>query len=75
MKVIFEFDTDKEGCDLTELYELQNAREMAFTLSEIQNKIRGWDKYDDRDSIPTYEIYEEINAIISDHVNMEKLGY
>lgn len=75
MKVIFEFDTDKEGCDLTELYELQNAREMAFTLSEIQNKIKGWDNYDDRDSIPTYEIYEEINEIIYKNVNMEKLGY
>lgn len=75
MKITYEFNTDIEGCDLTELHAIEQATDMAYCISEIQNKVRGWYKYDDRDAIPVEEIQDEIYSIINDHVDMEKLGY
>lgn len=75
MKITFEFDTDKEGCDLPELYRVEQADDMAYCISLIQDKVRSWYKYDERNSIPIEEIQDEIYSIINDHVNMEKLGY
>lgn len=75
LKIIYEFNTDIEGCDLTELHCIQHAEDLAHCLYEIQNKIRGWYKYDERTSIPVEEIQEELYGIINEHVNMEKLGY
>lgn len=75
MKITYEFNTDTEGCDLTELHCIQHAEDLAHCVYEIQNKIRGWYKYDERSSIPVEEIQEEIYSIINEHVDMEKLGY
>ena len=75
LKIIYEFNTDIDGCDLTELHCIEQANDMALCLYEIQNKIRGWYKYDERNSIPVEEIQEELYGIINEHVNMEKLGY
>ena len=75
MKITYEFNTDIEGYDLTELHCIQHAEDLAHCIYEIQNKIRSWYKYDDRNSIPVEEIQEEIYSIINDHVDMEKLGY
>ena len=75
MKITYEFDTDKEGFDWTELNRIQQADDMAYSISLITDKIRSWYKYDERNSIPVEEIQEELYEIINEHVNMEKLGY
>lgn len=75
MKVIFEFDTDSENFDNTELEAHYQSRSMAMCLNEIQNKLRGWYKYDERGLIPVDEICDSINDIILENVNMERLGY
>lgn len=75
LKITYEFDTDKESCDFTELHCIQHAEDLARCIYEIQNKIRHWYKYDERTSIPVEEIQEELYEIINEHVNMEKLGY
>ena len=48
---------------------------MVTALYEISNKLREWEKYDDREAIPASEIRETIMRIINEHVNLEKLGY
>lgn len=75
MKITFEFNTDNENFDYHELEIHKQAADMASCLFEIQNKLRGWYKYDERGEIPTEEVFEKINEIIVDHVNMEKMGY
>lgn len=75
MIVTFQFDTDNENFDNTELEAHYQAKKMAYCLSEIENKLRNWYKYDKRLAIPTDEIREEILDIIQEHVSMERLGY
>ena len=75
MIVTFQFDTDSENFDNTELEAHYQANNMACCLSEIENKLRSWYKYDERPAIPTEEIRETILDIIQEHVNMERLGY
>lgn len=45
MKVIFEFDTDKEGANLCELEQLKKAQDMAAALSDIEDAIREWYRF------------------------------
>lgn len=73
MKVIFEFDTDKENFDHCELERVKNADKMAHVLYEITNQIRSWYKYDDRESIPVDEIHEKIWDIINSEINLDNL--
>ena len=75
MKVKFEFDTQSENFDYHEYEVFNSAEEMVTALYEISNKLRGWEKYDDREAIPASEIKETIMKIINEHVNLEKLGY
>lgn len=73
MKVIFEFDTCSENFDNSELERVKNADKMAHTLFEITNQLRSWYKYDDRESIPTDEIYDKIWDIINSEINIDNL--
>lgn len=75
MKITFEFDTDKEGCDLAELYRVEQADDMAYCISLIKDRVRSWYKYDDRSAIPVEEIQDAIYDILNEHLNLEKLGY
>ena len=75
MKITYEFDTDKEGFDYTELYRVEQADDMAYSISLITDKIRSWYKYDDRNEIPVEEIHDAIYDILNEHLNLEKLGY
>lgn len=56
MIVTFQFDTDSENFDNTELEAHYQANNMACCLSEIENKLRSWYKYDERPAIPTEDI-------------------
>lgn len=75
MKFIFEFDTESEDFSTCELEKYRQAPAMTYCISEIQEKVREWRKYDEREAIPVDEIADEINEIIMDNVNMEKMGY
>lgn len=75
MIVTFQFNTADESFDNTELEAHYQATQMAMCLYDIENKLRSWDKYDERPAIPTEEIRETILDIIQSHVDMEKLGY
>lgn len=75
MKFIFEFDTDSENFSKHDLEMYRQAPRMAHCISEIQKKIREWRKYDDREAIPTDEIFDEINEIVIEEVDMERMGY
>lgn len=75
MKVKFEFDTQSEDFDRQEYEVFKCAEDMARALYEITNKLRNWEKYDEREAIPADEIRESIMDIINEHVDLEKLGY
>lgn len=62
-KVKFEFDTSDDAHDI----DLCNNRyKMAVMLGEIDNYIRHLNKYEERSMLPTTEVAEKLNEIISD---------
>lgn len=74
MKITYEFDTDKDNYDMQELTRVQKAFDMAYTLSDLSEKIRSWYKYDERGSIPTEEIQDTFYSILQDHnVDLEEV--
>ena len=76
MKVIFEFDTDKENFDISEYERIKYADDMAKTLYEITEQLKSWYKYDKRGEIPIDEVYDKIFDIIQEnHINLDKLYY
>lgn len=75
MKFIFEFDTESENFSTCELEKYRQAPAMVRCLSDIQEKLREWRKYDGRAAILVDEIADDINEIIMDNVNMENMGY
>lgn len=75
MKVTFEFNTESEGFDNTELETHIQAHKMVICISRITSQIRAWYKLDERDAIPTEEISEKIFKIINEEIDLERLGY
>ena len=75
MKITFEFDTDSEDFDYSELERYKCVNDMAFCLNQIADKVRYWYNKDDRKTISTDEIGDTIFEIINDNVNMGKIGY
>lgn len=73
MLVKFEFDTQSENFDQTELSRHYKANDMAMCLYEITNKLRKWHKYDDREVIPADEIHKKIWEIIEEYVILDEL--
>lgn len=75
MKIIFEFDTDSENFDYTELRRYKCVDDMAMCLGAIADKVRYWYNKDNRNEISTDEIGDVIFGIINEHINLEKIGY
>ena len=75
MKVTFEFDTCAENFNAHEFECVKVAETLAYCLSEINDPLIEWYKYDSRGEIPITEIKEVIDSIIFKHVNLEKLWY
>lgn len=75
MKVVFEFDTDSELFDPVELETFYQANHLRMCISEILDKCRAWEKYDERDAIPVDEIRDTIVDIVNDNCDIAKLGY
>ena len=75
MKITFEFDTDSELFDSIELETFYQANYLRICISEILDKCRAWEKYDEREAIPADEIRDTIVRIVNENCNLEKLGY
>lgn len=56
MKIMYEFDTAADSYDRYERTRIDKSLDMALALYDIDSKIRGWRKYDERDAIPVDEI-------------------
>lgn len=70
MKIIYEFDTDSESWkdDHYKQERFEASFDMLMALSDIKDQIREWNKYDQREAIPTSEIFDTIFDIINNYV-------
>lgn len=78
MKITYEFDDSTEAWkdDRYTVDRFNASFDMLMALSSIKDQIREWNKYDQRESIPTSEIFETINDIIYDRVpKLEEMIY
>ena len=79
MKITFEFDDTKpefyENHESTKLYAMQNAEMLGFSIEQIFDKIRNWEK-NDKYSVSTDEIRDAILEILDNNgISLNKLGY
>lgn len=79
MKTIFEFDDNNpsyyENHENTKLYAMQNAEMLGFSLQQIFDKIRQWEK-NDKYSVSTDEVRDALLEILDNNsINLERLGY
>lgn len=78
MKITYEFDTDTDAWkdDRYTNDRFIASFDMLMALSDIKDQVREWNKYDQRESIPTHEIFETINDIINNRVTkLEEMIY
>lgn len=78
MKITYEFDTDSENWqdDHYVRDRFEASFDMLMALSDIKDKVREWNKYDTRESIPTSEIFDTIYGIINNQVpKLEEMIY
>lgn len=76
MKVIYEFDTMSDNFDYHEYQVYKQAQDTAKALSEIFDKLRHYEKWDERESIPKDELRETMVEILNENnVSLEKMGY
>lgn len=75
MKITFEFDDTIENFDITQLERVKSADDTAYCISQIRDQLKQWYSYDNRGEIPISEVYDTIMNIITERVDLEKLGY
>lgn len=74
MKIIYEFDTTADNYDRYERTRIDKSLDMALALYDIDSKIRGWRKYDERDAIPVDEITQMfINILEERMINIDDI--
>lgn len=74
MKITYEFDTMSENFDRYEYRRISKALDMALALYDIDSKIRGWIKYDERDTIPVDEITDMFVGVLDNRmINLDDL--
>lgn len=72
MKVIFEFNIDKNRDDVLDLELANNRLKMWKVISELAQQTREWQKYDQRTEIPAQEIRDFLlNALASEGLRLE----
>ena len=79
MKTIFEFDDNNpsyyENRENTKLYAMQNAEMLGFSLQQMFDKTRQWEK-NDKYIISTDEVRNALLEILDNNgINLERLGY
>lgn len=80
MKIIFEFDDNNpsyyENHESTKLYAMQNAEQLGFCLEQMFDKIRYWEKNEDKYNVSTEEVRKALVEILqNNNINLERLGY
>lgn len=74
MKITYAFDTDSEDFNYQELNRIQSADRLTSCIWDIEQQLRQWYKYDNRESIPVNEICDTIYDIIKDNeINTDRL--
>ena len=74
MKIIYEFDTTADNYDRYERTRIDKSLDMALALYDIDSKIRGWRKYDERDAIPVDEITQMfVDALDKRMINIDDI--
>lgn len=72
MKVIFEFNIDKNRDDVLDLELANNRLKMWKVISDLVQQTREWQKYDQRTEIPAQEIRDFLlNALASEGLRLE----
>lgn len=72
MKVIFEFNIDKNKDDVLDLELANNRLKMWKVISDLAQQTREWQKYDQRTEIPAQEIRDFLlNALASEGLRLE----
>lgn len=80
MKTIFEFDDTKpeyyEYRESSKLYAMQNAEMLGLCIEQMFDKIRDWEKNEDKYNVSTEEVRDALLEIIQDNgIVMGRLGY
>jgi hypothetical protein len=74
MKITYEFDTTSENFDRYEYERIRKSLDMALALYDIDSKIRGWRKYDERDTIPVDEITDMFVGVLDNRmINLDDI--
>lgn len=74
MKITYEFDTASENFDRYEYVRISKSLDMALALYDIDSKIRGWRKYDERDTIPVSEITDMFVEVLENRmINLDDI--
>ncbi len=74
MKITYEFDTTAENFDRYEYARISKSLDMALALYDIDSKIRGWRKYDERDTIPVDEITDMFVGVLDNRmINLDDI--
>lgn len=72
MKVIFEFNIDKNRDDVLDLELANNRLKMWKVIADLVQQTREWQKYDQRTEIPAQEIRDFLlNALASEGLRLE----
>lgn len=72
MKVIFEFNIDKNKDDVLDLELANNRLKMWKVIADLVQQTREWQKYDQRTEIPAQEIRDFLlNALASEGLRLE----
>ena len=79
MKITFEFDDTKpEFAEYREgykLYAMQNAEMLGFSIEQIFDRIRNWEK-NDKYNVSTDELRDTLLEILDNNgISLDKLGY
>lgn len=74
MEVIYKFDFKEGSDDSYETYLIGKRHNMSIALWDLSQKIREWNKHDERSAIPTEEILDTFYDILNDNdINLDRL--
>lgn len=76
MKVTYEFNTGSDNFDYHEYQMYRQAQDTARALSQIFDKLRTYEKWDERESIPKDELLDTMAEILKENnVSLDEMGY
>lgn len=74
MEQIYRFTFDEGSDDSYNVYLIEKRQNMSLALWDLEQKIRSWYKYDERETIPTEEIRDTFYDILGENdIDLDKL--